>query len=93
LGIQEAKDSSAVENIITTHDDIYKTDHMSNYDMTMEIEDSSNLHGWTAPRSKHGMHKNMLKFINKECTFRLKKCHQCCYSPYIVKRIRYTYII
>ncbi|RLD42041.1 MAG: Fic family protein [Bacteroidetes bacterium] len=25
LGIQEAKDSSAIENIITTHDDIYKT--------------------------------------------------------------------
>ena len=32
---------------------------MSNYDMTMEIEDSSNLHGWTAPRSKHGMYKSM----------------------------------
>ena len=26
LGLQEAKDSSAVENIITTHDDIYKTE-------------------------------------------------------------------
>ncbi len=26
LGIQEAKDSSAVENIITTHDDIYKAE-------------------------------------------------------------------
>ena len=26
LGLQEAKDSSAVENIITTHDDIYKAD-------------------------------------------------------------------
>jgi len=25
LGLQEAKDSSAIENIITTHDDIYKT--------------------------------------------------------------------
>jgi len=24
LGLQEAKDSSAIENIITTHDDIYK---------------------------------------------------------------------
>ena len=35
-------------------DDIYSTDHMSNYDMTMEIEDTSNLHGWTAPKHKHG---------------------------------------
>jgi len=26
LGIQEAKDSSAIENIITTHDDIYKSE-------------------------------------------------------------------
>ena len=26
LGLQEAKDSSAIENIITTHDDIYKTE-------------------------------------------------------------------
>ncbi|OQX75203.1 MAG: addiction module protein, partial [Bacteroidetes bacterium 4484_249] len=26
LGLQEAKDSSAIENIITTHDDIYKAD-------------------------------------------------------------------
>lgn len=25
LGLQEAKDSSAIENIITTHDDLYKT--------------------------------------------------------------------
>jgi len=26
LGLQEAKDSSAIENIITTHDDIYKSE-------------------------------------------------------------------
>jgi len=26
LGLQEAKDSSAIENIITTHNDIYKAD-------------------------------------------------------------------
>ena len=25
LGLQEAKDSSAIENIITTHDDLYKS--------------------------------------------------------------------
>ncbi|MCA1753365.1 MAG: hypothetical protein LC641_01430 [Spirochaeta sp.] len=26
LGIQEAKDSSAIENIVTTHDDLYQND-------------------------------------------------------------------
>ena len=26
LGLQEAKDSSAIENIITTHDDVYKSE-------------------------------------------------------------------
>ncbi|NHZ86519.1 MAG: Fic family protein, partial [Planctomycetia bacterium] len=26
LGLQEAKDSSAIENIITTHDDLYKAE-------------------------------------------------------------------
>jgi Fic family protein len=26
LGLQEAKDSSAIENIITTHDDLYKSE-------------------------------------------------------------------
>lgn len=36
---------------------------MSNYDMTMEIEDSSNLHGWTAPRSKHGKYFFVLYVI------------------------------
>ena len=25
IGLQEAKDSSAIENIITTHDDLYKS--------------------------------------------------------------------
>ena len=35
-------------------DDIYSTDHMSNYDMTMELEETADLHGWTAPRAKHG---------------------------------------
>jgi Fic family protein len=28
LGLQEAKDSSAIENIITTHDELYKTELM-----------------------------------------------------------------
>ncbi|MFO7878944.1 MAG: Fic/DOC family N-terminal domain-containing protein, partial [Bacteroidales bacterium] len=26
LGLQEAKDSSAIENIITTHDDLFKSE-------------------------------------------------------------------
>ena len=26
LGLQEAKDSSAIENIVTTHDDLYKSE-------------------------------------------------------------------
>ena len=30
LGLQEAKDSSAVENIITTHDDLYKAELNTN---------------------------------------------------------------
>lgn len=36
LGLQEAKDSSAVENIITTHDDLYKTS--LNYDSYRRLE-------------------------------------------------------
>ena len=29
LALQEAKDSSAIENIITTHDDLYQSDHVT----------------------------------------------------------------
>ena len=29
LSLQEAKDSSAIENIITTHDDLYRSDHVA----------------------------------------------------------------
>jgi len=29
LSLQEAKDSSAIENIITTHDELFKSDHLS----------------------------------------------------------------
>ena len=32
-------------------EDIYNTDHMSNYDITMAEEDDENF-GWTAPRGK-----------------------------------------
>jgi Fic family protein len=38
LGLQEAKDSSAIENIITTHDDLYKSE--------------LNLNGFTSPEAK-----------------------------------------
>lgn len=32
LGLQEAKDSSAIENIVTTHDDLYKSElNLSNF--------------------------------------------------------------
>ena len=31
LALQEAKDSSAIENIITTHDDLYRSDSMSRH--------------------------------------------------------------
>jgi Fic family protein len=36
LGLQEAKDSSAIENIITTHDDLYKT--ALNFDSFKSLE-------------------------------------------------------
>ena len=29
LSLQEAKDSSAIENIITTHDELYRSNHVS----------------------------------------------------------------
>ncbi|KAK6185830.1 hypothetical protein SNE40_007977 [Patella caerulea] len=31
-------------------DDIYGVDHLSNYDMSMDIEDDNHLSGWTAPK-------------------------------------------
>ncbi|MDQ7059187.1 MAG: Fic family protein [Ghiorsea sp.] len=34
LSLQEAKDSSAIENIITTHDDLYRSDHAQRHFMT-----------------------------------------------------------
>lgn len=46
-------------------DDIYTRDHMSNYDMTMEIEDSSNLHGWTAPKHKQESKHLAIGYIGK----------------------------
>src|SRR5215207_6748283 len=35
LSLQEAKDSSAIENIITTHDDLYRSDSQARYFVTV----------------------------------------------------------
>lgn len=35
LSLQEAKDSSAIENIITTHDDLYRSDSQARYFVTL----------------------------------------------------------
>lgn len=42
LGIQEAKDSSAVENIITTHDDLYKSDLEFEVNISPDVKEVQN---------------------------------------------------
>ncbi len=42
LSLQEAKDSSAIENIITTHDDLYKSDVLSKQFPTLEAKEVCN---------------------------------------------------
>ena len=42
LGLQEAKDSSAVENIITTHDDLYKAELKTNSIESLESKEVQN---------------------------------------------------
>ena len=42
LGLQEAKDSSAIENIITTHDDLYKSELNLNAFKSMEAKEVQN---------------------------------------------------
>ncbi|MBR5644138.1 MAG: Fic family protein [Salinivirgaceae bacterium] len=43
LILQEAKDSSAVENIVTTHDDLYKAElNMKNYDVSAATKEVQN---------------------------------------------------
>ena len=42
LSLQEAKDSSAVENIITTHDDLYRSDHAQRYFITLAAKEVHN---------------------------------------------------
>ncbi len=39
LGLQEAKDSSAVENIVTTHDELYKEDTSNNAFMSLTAKE------------------------------------------------------
>ncbi len=42
LGIQEAKDSSAVENIITTHDELYKSELQTNTNLSPAAKEVQN---------------------------------------------------
>ncbi len=42
LGLQEAKDSSAIENIITTHDDLYKSELHLNTFKSLEAKEVQN---------------------------------------------------
>lgn len=39
LSLQEAKDSSAIENIITTHDDLYQSDNLSQQFVTLAAKE------------------------------------------------------
>src|SRR5690348_11203491 len=39
LSLQEAKDSSAIENIITTHDDLYKSDALAKQFSSLEAKE------------------------------------------------------
>lgn len=42
LSLQEAKDSSAIENIITTHDDLYRSDSISRHFVTVAAKEVHN---------------------------------------------------
>ncbi len=42
LGLQEAKDSSAIENIITTHDELYKTELYFPYAGSLQAKEVQN---------------------------------------------------
>lgn len=45
LGLQEAKDSSAIENIITTHDELYKSELNLNHLSSLEAKEVQNYIG------------------------------------------------
>jgi Fic family protein len=42
LSLQEAKDSSAIENIITTHDDLYRSNHAQQYFISLAAKEVHN---------------------------------------------------
>lgn len=42
LSLQEAKDSSAIENIITTHDDLYRSDALARHFVTLSAKEVHN---------------------------------------------------
>lgn len=42
LSLQEAKDSSAIENIVTTHDELYQSDYLSNRFKTLASKEVHN---------------------------------------------------
>lgn len=42
LSLQEAKDSSAIENIITTHDDLYVSDALARHFVTLSAKEIHN---------------------------------------------------
>jgi len=39
LSLQEAKDSSAIENIITTHDELFKSDYLAQQFITLAAKE------------------------------------------------------
>lgn len=54
LSLQEAKDSSAIENIITTHDDLYRSDDMANPVHERRGEGGLRLRARDEGRLRHG---------------------------------------
>jgi Fic family protein len=65
LSLQEAKDSSAVENIITTQDDLYKEELFGNYIQNAaakEVQSYSTAlkHGFTMIREKGLLTNNII---------------------------------
>ena len=52
-------------------EDVYSTDAMSNYDQTMELDDSEQLFGWTAPGARKGKKGLFVCFVLFMCVFSL----------------------
>lgn len=71
LGLQEAKDSSAIENIITTHDDLYKTELNFDSFKSLEAKEVQNYvsalkKGFELVKSKKLITSNIIIKIQKE---------------------------